>query len=275
MDPLHLHAAHHQPPARLMDRPLIKVEERRRYQEVSTFYDDAEDDEDEYVEGDEKRHFSIDGTRFDMVTSGPISPRGWISETEDLTARNDSAKEADEYFTSQPQQSARSSWRSSRRPELRSHWSVSTVNTLPGQFDFEDDEEEDITSSAPVDSHSSGDYFSFATNSATTSSSSVDAETPEAAAPVPVVVLPPTRFDAGKDDVAESVTEVISPVPIRPAFKAASSYEAFIKRGGWKRRGIVFHHDSRQESSGSDSEDDFGERRCVSDDGLHWCNPEI
>jgi hypothetical protein len=268
LDPLHLHAAHHQPPARLMDRPLIKMDERRQYQEAATFYDDAEDDEDDYVEDDEKRHFSIDGAHFDMVTSGPISPQGWISETEDLTARNDSPREADDYFTTQPQQSARDSFGSSRRPELRSHWSVSTVNTLGEQLDFDDDDEEDDFDNLVS---SSDDYFSF-TNTSTTSSS--DVETPDAEAPVPVVVLPPARFDPRKDDISEMVSEVISPVPIRPAFKAASSYEAFIKRGGWKRRGIVFHQD-KQETFGSDSEDDFCERRCVSDDGLFWGKQEI
>jgi hypothetical protein len=37
-------------------------------------------------------------------------------------------------------------------------------------------------------------------------------------------------------------------VPKRPQMKTMDSFENFIKRGGWKRRGIVFEQDDRQSS---------------------------
>ncbi|RFU79795.1 hypothetical protein TARUN_2389 [Trichoderma arundinaceum] len=36
-------------------------------------------------------------------------------------------------------------------------------------------------------------------------------------------------------------------VPKRPAFKAADSFQDYVKRGGWKRRGIVFNRDDMVE----------------------------
>ncbi|KAJ0295887.1 hypothetical protein COL5a_010961 [Colletotrichum fioriniae] len=100
----------------------------------------------------------------------------------------------------------------STRPQLpRSHWSESTINTLASQHDDDDEDDQD-----------SSEDGSF-----------VDEERP-------------VRESQWRNfSIKRSSPSTVR----RPAMKSLDSVEDFIKRGGWKRRGIVFGQESARTSN--------------------------
>ncbi|KAH0491716.1 hypothetical protein TgHK011_003130 [Trichoderma gracile] len=92
-----------------------------------------------------------------------------------------------------------------QRPSLpRSRWSESTISSV--------DSLDDLTPSTSMSEPAS-------------SSAKADAEQAEAAG-----------------ESAPS-TATSNAVPKRPTFKTIDSFEDYVRRGGWKRRGVVFHRD--------------------------------
>lgn len=205
---------------------------RRRYHAITGFYLPREDEFDHLPSLPESEPLGlgvhVDGTLFDIVSE------------QDRVQKADAL---DDYFS--PRQRDSHSAARKRPTLMRSHWSESTIHTSPTtpEHDYSyspqsasftetltPGEDDDIFPSPPA-------LFSD------------DLETPEAhfasvgilvstVVPEPVMLLP-TRYDpeAEKRKAAEAL---VAGAPKRPPFKAASSYDAFIKRGGWKRRGIVF-----------------------------------
>ena len=57
---------------------------------------------------------------------------------------------------------------------------------------------------------------------------------------------------AAVDEVVPNFSYKRNTVPKRPTMKSADSVDNFIKRGGWKRRGIVFHNEEMSEESYGD-----------------------
>ncbi|EFQ32779.1 uncharacterized protein GLRG_07923 [Colletotrichum graminicola M1.001] len=120
------------------------------------------------------------------------------------------ASEGDDYFLFKVQQHI-----AATRPQLpRSHWSESTINTMASAAEEEDDDEED-------DEDSSED------------GSIVGSERP----------VRESRWQNF------SHKRLSPPNPKRPQMKSLDSVEDFIKRGGWKRKGIVFQQEGTRSSN--------------------------
>lgn len=205
--------AAHHAPPRLNERPLIKT--GPRYQEPpATFYDDDEESEEE-----NERYYEEDGVEFEMMHPDAHNdqPRSMdlppCSSPMDHTSHD--REEPQDYFLLQL----------AKRPQLnRSHWSESTIQTL------------DIGLSTP------GSGVATPSEAATTPS-----EDPVTAlCPMP----PPVNFSHKRLTSAPAQVET---TPKRPPFKPVDSVENFVKRGGWKRRGIVFNG---EEVSGSEDDEE-------------------
>lgn len=52
---------------------------------------------------------------------------------------------------------------------------------------------------------------------------------------------PIAEAEAEAEAAGESTPTPATTVPKRPTFKAINSFEDYVRRGGWKRRGIVFN----------------------------------
>ncbi|KAJ0160395.1 hypothetical protein CTA2_8034 [Colletotrichum tanaceti] len=137
------------------------------------------------------------------------SPRTPIQQQQQQERSQEHAAEGDDYFLFKVQQHI-----AATRPELpRSHWSESTINTMASAHHDNDDDE---------DSENSSENGSI-----------VDVERP----------------------IRESQWQNFSykrnspPISRRPQMKSLDSVEDFIKRGGWKRRGIVFEQEGSRSSN--------------------------
>ncbi|KAK5991169.1 hypothetical protein PT974_09447 [Cladobotryum mycophilum] len=180
-DPLSCHPTFQAPP-RLHERPFIPME-GRRYEDISTFYDDGEDDSSEF--GGEHQP---EEEQFHME----LPPHhGGGSE--------DYQEEPQDYFF----------MHLAKRPQLRSRWSESTIATIQTL--------EELT---PVSSVSN--------NSTSCAIADADEEADAAEQEVP-------NFSYKRNTVTK-----------RPTFKPVDSFDDFVKRGGWKRRGIVFHNEDME-----------------------------
>lgn len=99
-----------------------------------------------------------------------------------------------------------------KRPPLpRSHWSESTIQTIDS-----------------------------ITPNNTTTPSTFDDDTDDDAS---VLEMPALTRRSSNFSRAFNFSYKRNTVPKRPPMKAMDSVDNFIKRGGWKRRGIVFHEE--------------------------------
>lgn len=120
---------------------------------------------------------------------------------------------------------------SSSRPVLpRSHWSESTIQTLDmsGTPVVEDDDDED--EEAEDEDYDEDDE----------DEDDVDLSAFEMVRPEPSRAVSWQNYDSSRKRRSAS-SPSISASPRRPPMKSLDSVEEFIKRGGWKRRGIVFN----------------------------------
>lgn len=185
-DPLQLHPTFQAPP-RLQDRPLIH-HERRPYETEAAFYDD--DEGSDFGDMDHSTHEE----QFHMELPPHTSPMDHADEIE----------EPQDYFHLQF---------AKRPPMPRSHWSVSTIQTL------------DLDQYTPITSASDPSSGCFI----------ADNEDGEVASRQPTMSVPNFSYK-------RPVT------PRRPPFKSMDSVDDLIKRGGWKRRGIVFNNEDIMDS---------------------------
>lgn len=117
------------------------------------------------------------------------------------------------------------------RPELvRSHWSYSTINTLNSDDDNESSEDEGDVD-LPIMHHDAEEHVRTPTVPVFDFESSDDEEEEEEERPV----LPQSWQNFSYKRNTVNVT-----VPRRRPHEAMNSIDHYVKRGCWKRRGIVF-----------------------------------
>ncbi|OLN96405.1 hypothetical protein CCHL11_00666 [Colletotrichum chlorophyti] len=188
-DPLSLHPTF-QPPPRLYERPFIHNSQSVEDDVLDSYFSSQE------ALAEQQAKASFAAAIPDMPVPPVDSPRTPIQQQE---RSRELAAEGDDYFLFKVQQHI-----AATRPQLpRSHWSESTIQTLDGGQDDEEDEEGSIVDEERPARESQWQNFSYKRN------------TP----------------------------------PRRPQMKSLDSVEDFIKRGGWKRRGIVFEQDGSTRSS--------------------------
>ncbi|KAI9172510.1 hypothetical protein HJFPF1_02012 [Paramyrothecium foliicola] len=100
------------------------------------------------------------------------------------------------------------------------------------------------------DRHEATDYFMFQLTTrppmprsrwSESTIQTMDSITPSIASGTPTV-----------DEAVPNFSYKRNTVPKRPTMKAGDSVDNFIKRGGWKRRGIVFHNDEMRDECSED-----------------------
>lgn len=204
-------------PLRLHERPFKSSNSPSVGRTTTTFYDDTavSDDDDDlhysyYYDGKADEAGSIlevEGTQFHME----LPPQAEHVEMD--TPQADQHEPADYFFFSHV----------SKRPSMpRSRWSESTIQTLneddmtpstvqatPICEEEEEDEEEDVEDDSSIDE------------------------------PLEIYQAPKVRLESLPNFSHKYQRTVSAPEARRPAMMT-DSVEDFIKRGGWKRRGIVF-----------------------------------
>ncbi|KOS20889.1 hypothetical protein ESCO_004049 [Escovopsis weberi] len=180
-DPLALHPTFHAPP-RLHNRPFIPLD-GRRYQDVSAFCDDSEDDHSDVDSHPSLLHHNQRRRRYHTQAASTAS------DEEDRMGMMPSAAAA-----AAQEESCFFAMHLAPRPQLPpSRWSESTIATMQTFDEF----------------------------GAPTSASMLSVAGGPAAC-------------AGEGAAETTRTQ-------RPGMKHMDTFEHFVKRGGWKRRGIVFH----------------------------------
>lgn len=173
-----------------------------------TFYNDSavsSDDEGDYYDDEDADEVSeiveVEGTQFHME----LPPHAEHLEEDSTNERHDPADYFFQHVTKRPQMP-------------RSRWSESTIQTL---------DQHDISSPTPGSMTPSGEtYFDLEDDEECLNDT-------EAQGPPVQVELPPNFSYKYQRTVS-------APESRRPPMRTMDSVEDFIKRGGWKRRGIVF-----------------------------------
>lgn len=212
MDPLSLHPAF-APPPRLSDRPFIMTQDDHspRYSGV---------DEDDVL----SHYFDSASGKTDAMPAPPTDSPTPMQQNTATSARD----EGGDYFMYKlhmlehqeaQRQQVLDSMATERAPLNRSRWSESTIQTI----DMDDEEEDEDVSSDDDD---------------------------ESVLEMRAPMERKARYPASWQNFSYKRDPLTPASPRRPAMKTMDSVEEFIKRGGWKRRGIVFNsEDVRSESS--------------------------
>ena len=236
-----------QAPPRLFDRPFIHAVDpspsTTLYADTPTsFYDDTEDD-DEEEEAETGEGYNEDVREIDIFAQQPLEmelpPH---TSTPDHNTNHEREAASQDYFRLQL----------AKRPPLpRSHWSVSTVQSLdddltPGGSVMSLDTPATPTYTYGEDSDGATPQVLLASVAA--APATIGLALGYAETPTVVTTTTTTKAMTGAEG---SITP--PPTPKRPPFKAGDTVENFIKRGGWKRKGVVFN---QKEVTASDDEED-------------------
>lgn len=212
-------------PLRLHERPFKSSRSPSTGRTTTTFYDDtavSDDDEDlhysYYYDGGSGKMdeagsiLEVEGTQFHME----LPPHAEHIET-DTPQAADQCEPADYFFFQHVV--------SKRPPMPGSRWSESTIQTL---------NEEDMTPSTaqPTPICDEGDYDLEEDEEDEDDDSSIDEPLEMPARQVRLEALPNFSHKYQRT--------VSAPEARRPPMRTMDSVDDFIKRGGWKRRGIVF-----------------------------------
>lgn len=230
-DPLSMHPTFSlpPPPPRLSERPFILSAEDSsspRYPGVDT---------DEVLE-----HYfrSQDDTKTDTMLSPPTDSPTPMAHPQPRTA-----EEGSDYFLyklrlvelqeQQRQAAIEAMTSTAASAACQSRWSVSTVDVDESAFDSDSDDDADETDG--TDDTDDTDAYG---------------EDEEPVLEMAIRAERPARHAASWQNFSYKRDPLTPASPRRPAMQTMDSVEDFIKRGGWKRRGIIFQaDDARAESS--------------------------
>ncbi|KAM5348884.1 hypothetical protein ACJ41O_008707 [Fusarium nematophilum] len=209
LDPLASHPAFHAPP-RLYERPFIRMDDSE-----PVFYGSGDDgvDEDEYAET---------GVAAQQPTEIALPPH-----VSPMDVADEEGKEPQDYFFTTV---------SKRPPMPRSRWSESTIQTMD-QFDDNDEEEEEEEEEEDAEVHEDEEDSDEVTQSEDSDDDDDDASVLE--------MRRLSRHATALKSISLNATYASRPglAPKRPPMRSLDSVDNFIRRGGWKRRGIVFRQE--------------------------------